>query len=238
MTPSAKLLAITQPMHEQVVIRGDFAGETEMSELAMPVHPGLDQPLDLIEYAGRWDYGAGSVAKMTGEPEKIIRRWLESGEESMIEMVDATFLIECSRVVTHELVRHRLASYQQESQRFVSYKDERAPDLFVLPPEIENDPIAGDLFWEAMDVALDNYNQLVRRGVSKQIARYVLPNATRTRIIVKTNLREWRHILRLRLHKSAQPEMRLVMQQVFDQLQEQFGNVLFPDDIAEERSAR
>jgi thymidylate synthase (FAD) len=234
MTPSAKLLAITQPLH---YVAAEHDLDDGWFELYMPKNEGLDKPLDLIEYAGRWDYGAGSVAKMTGEPEKIIKRWLESGEESMIEMVDATFLIECSRVVTHELVRHRLVSYQQESQRFVSYKDEKAEDLFYCPPELSE--YAQDAFWEAVSIALDDYHELVEKHlVPKQIARYVLPNATRTRIIAKTNLREWRHILRLRLHKSAQPEMRLVMRQVFDQLQEQFGNVLFPDDIAEERSAR
>lgn len=235
MTPSAKLLAITQPMH---YVAAEHDLDDGWFELYMPKNEGLDKPLDLIEYAGRWDYGAGSVAKMTGEPEKIIKRWLESGEESMIEMVDATFLIECSRVVTHELVRHRLVSYQQESQRFVSYKDEDPKDLFYCPPEIEENLDAREVFWMSAVAALLTYNDLVEKGCPKQIARYVLPNATRTRIIAKANLREWRHILRLRLHKSAQPEMRLVMQQVFDQLQEQFGNVLFPDDIAEERSAR
>jgi thymidylate synthase (FAD) len=232
MTPSAKLLAVTMPLHEPTVIEG-WEG---VAEVQMPKTPGLDEPLDLIEYAGRWDYGPKSIAKM-GDPD-IIRRWLESGEESMVEMVDATFLITCSRVVTHELVRHRLASYQQESQRFVSYKDEDPEELFFLPPEVELDEESRLLYERAVYSALGTYNALVERGVPKQIARYVLPNATRTRIIVKTNLREWRHILRLRLHKSAQPEMRVVMAQVHEALQEEFGKVLFPDDIAGERAAR
>lgn len=232
MKPSAKLLAVTAPLHTTEVI-DDFSG---LHEIQMPVNPGLDEPLDLIEYAGRWDYGPKSIAKM-GDRD-IIRRWLEQGEESMIEMVDATFLITCSRVVTHELVRHRLASYQQESQRFVSYKDEDPEELFFLPPEVELDEESRLIYERAVGSALGAYNALVERGVSKQIARYVLPNATRTRIIVKTNLREWRHILMLRLHKSAQPEMRQVMKQVHVALQDEFGKVLFPDDIAAERSAR
>lgn len=234
MKPSAKLLAVTTPLHKTEVI-DDFSG---LHEIQMPVSPGLDEPLDLIEYAGRWDYGPKSIAKM-GDRD-IIRRWLEQGEESMIEMVDATFLITCSRVVTHELVRHRLASYQQESQRFVAYDDETLDSLFYLPPEFEGDGGSPEEqeFMAAYQTALSAYKSLRSRGVSKQIARYVLPNATRTRIIVKTNLREWRHILRLRLHKSAQPEMRQVMEQVHAALQDEFGKVLFPDDIAAERSAR
>lgn len=232
MKPEAKLLAVTAPLHRPEVIE-DHSG---LHEIQMPVNPGLDEPLDLIEYAGRWDYGPRSVSKM-GDRD-IIRRWLASGEESMVEMVDATFLLTVSRVVSHELVRHRLASYQQESQRFVSYREEDPDDLFFLPPEVELDEEARLLFERAVGSALGTYNALVERGVSKQIARYVLPNATRTRIIVKANLREWRHILRLRLHTSAQPEMREVMRQVHEALQDEFGKVLFPDDIAAERSAR
>lgn len=229
MQPSAKLLAITLPLREPVVW---VSGDGPTIEGWKPVNKGLEEPLDLIEYAGRWDYGEKSIAKM-GDRD-IIRRWLDSGEESMVEMVDATFLITCSRVVTHELVRHRLVSYQQESQRFVSYEDEPQEDLFYVPEELVED----EEYEEALCYALKAYKALRRRGVSKQLARYILPNATRTRIIVKTNLREWRHILRLRLHKSAQPEMRQVMEQVHEQLQEQFGPILFPDDIADERATR
>lgn len=232
MNPSAKLLAVTAPLH-RVVREADM--DEGWFELREPVTPGLSEPLDLVEYAGRWDYGPKSIAKM-GDRD-IIRRWLDSGEESMVEMVDATFLITCSRVVTHELVRHRLASYQQESQRFVSYRDEEPSELFFEPPELATEE-ERELLWAAYNQALWSYNELVKDGVPKQIARYVLPNATRTRIIVKTNLREWRHILRLRLHKSAQPEMREVMTQVHAALQAEFGPVLFPDDIAAERSAR
>lgn len=235
MKPSAKLLAVTQP----AIVSGLCGNEgcVETDSCFEPATEGLNEPLDLIEYAGRWDYGEKSIAKM-GDRD-IIRRWLDSGEESMVEMVDATFLITCSRVVTHELVRHRLASYQQESQRFVSYRDEDPEELCFLPPEVEGNEEAETYFRAAYAHALATYNFLVsEHGVPKQIARYVLPNATRTRIIVKTNLREWRHILRLRLHKSAQPEMREVMRQVHAALQAEFGPVLFPDDIAAERSAR
>lgn len=232
MKPSVVMLSKTEPLRKVVVIDGPDRDV----EILMPVNPGLEESLDLIEYAGRWDYGPKSISKM-GDRD-IIRRWLETGEESMIEMVDATFLITCSRVVSHELVRHRLVSYQQESQRFVSYEDEDPEDLYIVPDELEGNELAEEQFDHTTTIALAVYKDLKRQGVSKQIARYVLPNATRTRIIAKANLREWRHILRLRLHKSAQPEFRQIAGMLLAELQEHFGKVIFPDDIAEERSAR
>ena len=82
----------------------------------------------------------------------------------------------------------------------------------------------------AMDTAnikaMTEYRKLLEKGVPKQIARYVLPNATRTRMVVSANIREWRHIIKLRLHSSAQPEMRELMQQIYDQLVEVFPQSL------------
>src|SRR5687768_18419065 len=124
MTPSVKLLGYTRPLTESFV-QEDSDGR--LYEVETPANTGLYEPLDLIEYAGRWDYGPKSIGKM-GDRD-IIRRWILSGEESMLEMVDVVFLVTCSRVVTHELVRHRMASYQQESQRYVKYDDEDPEDL-------------------------------------------------------------------------------------------------------------
>lgn len=179
----------------------------------------LSDPLDIIEYAGRWDYGPHSLERMGDRA--IIGRWISSGEESMVEMVDATFFITCSRVVSHEIVRHRLASFQQESQRYVAYAEEDPEDLFYFEPALEGIEVE-DLFDTSTRVALDSYNKLIELGVKKQIARYVLPNATRVRMVMKANLREWRHILSLRMHKSAQPEMQIIAHQIHDQLLDKF----------------
>ena len=216
MIPSARLIAITTPY------RADDLG--------------IKEPLDLVEFAGRWDYGTKSIEKMGDRG--VIERWLAAGEESMVEMIDATVFITCSRVVSHELVRHRLASYQQESQRFVAYEDESLEDLFYVPDEVKGHLATNMVVREAFYHAQKAYKLLRLNRVPKQIARYILPNGTRTRIIIKANAREWRHILRLRLHKSAQPEMRQIMSLILPQLQEVYGKVLFPDDIAAERSAR
>jgi len=211
MEPRATLIAVTQPL--------GF----------------LDEPQDLIEYAGRVDYGPNSRMKM-GDRE-IIGRWIASGHESMVEMADATFEIECSRVVSHELVRHRIASYQQESQRYVRYDEEEPEDLFFIPPELL--PTERLILEEAYEDALVAYKKLKTLGVKSQLARYVLPNGTRTRIIMKANLREWRHFCRLRTHPSAQPEMQVVAQQIFDALYELYPEVFtdVKDDIAFERRA-
>lgn len=187
--------------------------------LVSPRFDILEEPEDLIEFAGRWDYGPASIEKF-GDRD-IIRRWLKAGEESMVEMGDATIFIECSRVVSHEIVRHRIASYQQESQRYVKYQDEEPEDLFIRPPELDSDMDRAQ-FDRACAVALSTYREFIRAGGKKQIARYVLPNATRTRLIMKANFREWRHFLKLRCHVSAQPEMQNIAWQIHDQLVDKF----------------
>jgi thymidylate synthase (FAD) len=171
-------------------------------------------PMELIEYAGRVDYGPNSLAKM-GDA-SIIARWIDSGHQSMVEMADAAFEITCSRVVSHELVRHRIASFQQESQRYVKYDEEPFQDLFYLPPELS--PTEALIVEEAYEASLKAYRKLKFLGAKSQIARYVLPNGTRTRIIMKANLREWMHFCRLRCHPSAQPEMQLIAKQILDRL--------------------
>jgi len=205
--PTVRLIALTQPLE------------------------GFAEPTDIIEYAGRVDYGPNSLAKM-GDPD-IIQRWVKSGHESMIEMADATFEITCSRVVTHELVRHRIASYQQESQRYVKYDDEDPNDLFFIPPELSKTEAL--ILQHAYEDALTAYKKLKSLGVKSQLSRYVLPNGTRTRIIMKANLREWRHFCRLRCHPSAQPEMQVIANQILAEL-----NSLYPEvfvDVAEDLEA-
>lgn len=220
MIPTARLIALTQPVEEAADL-------------------GIHTPLDLIEFAGRWDYGETSVAKMT-EGNEIIGRWLDAGEESMVEMVHATFFITCSRVVSHELVRHRIASYQQESQRFVSYKGADTDDLFYVPEGNEATSKAAFLFRGAYESMALLYEQLLGMGVPKQLARYVLPNATRTRIIATMNLRQWRHVNLLRMHPSAQPEMQIIAKQVYAALDARFPIVFndIPERIAKGREAR
>lgn len=232
MKPYAELLEFNQPnpIRRQGYTRvrdafPDLYAEIRQKEAEPPFY---SDPERIMEFSGRWDYGSANAAKLgqlsrhEGEMVPIIRKYLAMGHESMIEMGDATFFIECSRVVSHELIRHRVASYQQESQRFVKYDDEDdVTELMYQPSEISDKE-----FDASLENAFKMYQELRKNGIAPQIARYVLPNAMRTRLIMKTNIREWRHIIKLRLDKSAQPEMRELMQQIYDQLVEVFPNAL------------
>lgn len=159
----------------------------------------------LIEQAGRvcYDTAPGS------SPDRIAR-WIRSGHESVIEHATVSFEVLASRVLTHELVRHRLASYSQRSQRYV--KEDEAQ--YFLPPEVAaasgDGSATTEVYHQAMTAAWDAYRKLLAAGLAKQIARYVLPNACLTRIIVTVNFREARHLVQLRASKRAQPEFQIV----------------------------
>ena len=162
--------------------------------------PGAE---NLIETAGRlcWD-----TQDKTGTVPDRIQKWIDIGHESMIEHACATFYIRASRVLTHELVRHRLASYSQRSQRYVKETEPR----YIMPPELAEDKWLTTVFDGAMRGAWNDYRELLSKGVRPEIARYVLPNACETQIICTWNFREIRHIIRLRTSKRALPEMRAV----------------------------
>jgi len=157
----------------------------------------------LIESAGRlcWD-----TQDKTGSTPDRIQKWIDVGHESMIEHACATFYIRASRVLTHELVRHRLASYSQRSQRYVKETEPR----YVCPPELCIDGQPSPKFLDIMKRCWEAYGDLLRGGIKPEIARYVLPNACETQIICTWNFREIRHIIKLRTSKRALPEMRAV----------------------------
>jgi thymidylate synthase (FAD) len=157
---------------------------------------------ELIEFAGRLCWG--TVDKLGSDPKRI-QEWIDTGHESVIEHSSATFYIRASRVFTHELVRHRLASYSQRSQRYVSETQQR----HVMPPELPEGQ-GSRVFLDAMNNAWDAYRRLLALGVKKELARYVLPNACETQIVMTMNFRELRHFIRLRTSDRALPEMRAV----------------------------
>ena len=161
----------------------------------------------LIEAAGRlcWD-----TQDKTGTAPDRIQKWLEVGHESMIEHASATFYIRASRVLTHELVRHRLASYSQRSQRYVK----ETHRTYVEPPPIKNDEAAHKQFEQAMTACWQAYGDLLAHGIKAEIARYVLPNACQTQIICTWNFREIRHIIKLRTSRRALPEFRAVAEEI------------------------
>ena len=151
--------------------------------------------------------GAEELAeKMTDEQvEKLVDKIIQMGHASTMEHVSFTFGIEgVSRVLTHQLVRHRLASYSQQSQRYVAEHDFE----YILPPSIAERPEASERFKALMENIQQAYNDLVEAGVPKEDARYVLANATETKIVVTMNARSLMHFFNLRCCNRAQWEIR------------------------------
>ena len=155
-----------------------------------------------------------SKPKEIDSARKMIKALIKSGHTAMIEMSSITFKISgVSRVVTHELVRHRIASFAQRSQRYV---DEKNPS-FVIPDEIEQNEEAKKLYVEQMESAWNTYKKLQELGFKNQISRYVLPNATDTTICVTMNFRALRNFFKLRCSVRAQPEIRKMAYMMLDE---------------------
>jgi thymidylate synthase (FAD) len=166
-------------------------------------------PECLMEYAGRVCYR--STGAMGGNPRFISAR-IGEGHESIIEHVSFTFLVEgISRACSHQLVRHRIASYSQESQR---YCELAAGDEVVVPPALEQDPQALAVWNGALESLQQAYRALRERGIRKEDARFLLPNATGTRLAVTMNARSLRHFFTVRLHVAAQWEIRSVAREM------------------------
>ena len=182
-----------------------------------------------IEKAGRVCYKSENMIS-DGTDEKCIKKIWESGHESVIEHVSLTFRIICDRGVTHELVRHRIASYSQESTRYCNYsKDKFGNELtFIRPCFWDDDCVQYKLWEQAMRQVEESYFALIKEGALPQEARSVLPNSLKTEILVTMNLREWRHFLKLRTSKAAHPQMRQVAVMIYDILSEKLP-IIFKD---------
>ena len=135
------------------------------------------------------------------------------GHLSVIEHANATVRIVCDRGVTHEIVRHRLASYSQESTRYANYANQKfGNEITVIKPCFWKEGTPEFELWsESMTHSEKIYLDLIEGGASPQQARSVLPNSLKTEIVVTCNLREWRHIFTLRCDTPAHPQMREIM---------------------------
>ena len=137
---------------------------------------------------------------------KVLTTIMSSGHFSTLEHASYTFAVEgVSRALTHQLVRHRLASYNQQSQRYVKFKEE--PPI-VRPASVDTNPEAAQAFDEAIDACWQAYDKLVQAGVPAEDARYILPNACETKIVVTMNIRELMHFFSIRCCNRAQWEIR------------------------------
>ncbi len=186
----------------------------------------------LIETAGRTSYL--SFGKQGKDTEKaFIRMLIERGHLSVLEHAYATFRISgVSRAFTHQLVRHRLCSFIQQSQRYVDESNFN----FIEPQSIKNNPEAHSIFTEFMDNARKTYVELQKLGIKNEDARFVLPNAAESQIVVTANLREWRHIVELRGEPDAQWEIRRTAIEILKILKKHAPTVFGDFEIDEKNS--
>lgn len=182
-----------------------------MEVTLMSITPDAEK---LIETIGRVAYQ--SFDKQTeGSEKKFIRMLIKRGHESVLEHASATVRIKgVSRALTHQLVRHRLCSFTQKSQRWVSESN----FTYITPNSVKGQTYV--IYNSLMNTIRDTYNVLVKSGVPKEDARFILPNATSTEIVITANFREWRHILRLRGARQAQWEIRKLAIKILELLKE------------------
>lgn len=179
-------------------------------EILTPING--DEILKLIELAGRTCYKSDNL--ITPDSAKnFVEKIAQRGHESVIEHYNITVRFICNRGFTHELVRHRLAAYSQESTRYCNYnKDKFGSEITVIKPfEINEETKEYDLWKEAMQNAEKSYMAMIENGSKPENARGVLPIDIKTEIVITTNLREWKHIFKLRTSKAAHPSMRELM---------------------------
>lgn len=168
-----------------------------------------NNPLQLIEIAGRTCYK--SEDKMNeASASAFATKLLKLNHESVFEHVIVSVRFITNRGITHELVRHRICSFSQESTRYVKYSDSNME--FILPVWWDEWTLAEQGIWKkSMEDAEKSYIKLIQMGSAPEKAREVLPNSLKTEIVVTANLRQWRHIFNLRCSRRAHPQIRKLM---------------------------
>ena len=168
-----------------------------------------EQILKNIEEAGRICYKSEHLIA-DDSAEKFVARILKSGHESVVEHEKITAHIVCDRGVTHEIVRHRIASYSQESTRYCNYaKDKFDSEItFIKPFFWAEDSEQYKIWLNTMQQIETAYMKMIELGAKPEEARSILPNSLKTELIMTMNIREWRHFFKLRTHTASHPQMR------------------------------
>lgn len=199
-----------------------------MEKSNKPIVKLISKPQDMLRTvytACRTCYSALSPIEIYDSAEdeekmlKLIRNVISSGHHSTIEHIQVSFAISnISRACTHQLVRHRLMSFSQKSQRYVQ---EKGLFDYIIPPTIEKDPKLKDSFEKFMEEISVKYQEFIDAGIPAEDARFVLPNAASSSLVASLNLRELIHLAQLRLCTRAQYEIRTMVKLMCDCLTEQ-----------------
>lgn len=162
-----------------------------------------------IEYASR----ASSNTESTDTPEELVKKLVKLNHLSIGRYSHAMFQVECSLVASHQICRHPFLSIVQRSFRYTEFKND---DEFVIPEDIKNNPQAKVYFKNVLMKNREAYEELIGMGIKKEFARYVLPTATQTRLVISSNFQGWLDVCSLRCDKHTQLETRLIFQDIFN----------------------
>lgn len=173
--------------------------------------PSYETLMATIEAAGRTCYKSESKIS-EGSAEKFIRGIIKRGHEAVIEHGSLSVRFVCDRGVSHEIVRHRLAAYCQESTRYCNYsKGDFGGEITVIKPiYLAEDTPVYRIWKRSCETAEIAYFDLLTEGCTAQEARAVLPNSLKTEVVMTADIREWRHFIKLRNSPAAHPQMREV----------------------------
>jgi thymidylate synthase (FAD) len=199
---------------------------------------------DLIERACRTCYLSFGRYNPPESTKELIQKVIRKRHHSVLEHAVATFRIKGgSRVFTHELVRHRLISPSQESQRYVCYADkpgrQKTRDFeIVIPPSLKGqDYDYSDKFRKTVEQCYDLYEEMLDAGIAPEDARYILPNATTSEIVITANFRELRHFFWVRTNERAHWEIRQVAIEMLKIMKEQ-APIVFWDFVIDEENMK
>lgn len=190
-----------------------------------PIYSSGVKALQKIEWCGRISHRSEEAQTLETYERFIKATVMGHGDWSIVEHASATVDMLVDRGITHEVVRHRLFSFTQESTRFVNY-EKKIPPSFIIPIGLDPEELYS---WRLAIVASEQqYKQLVSKGSAPQIARSVFPNALASRIVITGNLRNWRHFFLMRTTKEAHPQMRQVTIPLLSEFKEKIP-LLFDD---------
>lgn len=205
-------------------------------EILTEISEGGIKELQHIEKIGRVCYKSEDKITEDGESAKnFVKMLIGRGHEAMIEHSSLSVKFIVDRGVSHELVRHRIASFAQESTRYCNYSKDKFDNgiTFIRPFFFEEGTQNYNEWVYAMGIAEQSYLQMLKDGATPQEARSVLPNSTKTEITITANYREWRNFFKLRTAKAAHPQMQEVTRPLLKELKEKLP-IIFDDIEVEE----